>query len=122
MDFEMVAVSGPLDVPSCTPAQFDYASNPAVTDAEAILRDFDASPFAVWDSTTSNGSKWYEFSVTARVTDQESGEEGTASISTAGITITTKDDDSFETFERVVHAIGRAVHWQLETAEAGAGE
>jgi hypothetical protein len=115
LDFEMVDVHDNLSMPTSTPAFFEFGESPCLTDADEIEEKFNASEFAFIDVFAQNGASWYEFSVTARVFDDESNEFCNVSVSTAGVSIFRKHRPlSFETFERIVRLVEDVLETSLE--------
>lgn len=110
LDHEQVACSPSLSVPVSTPARFEYADSPGVTDAEAIANRLADSPIAFLDVLATNGEPWYEFHVSGSAYDDTHDGDCTVTIATAGVTVVrTHRDLPHEAFARVVEAIAGAV-------------
>jgi hypothetical protein len=111
LEYELVEVHDNLDVPTATPARFEYAHAPKYVDAEEIAARFDESIVTVIDVFAENGQRCYKFSVSGQAwTDAD--EPARFSVSTAGVTVHKKQQDlSFDGFRDVV----KACSWTVDT-------
>lgn len=118
LDYEIVEVHDNLEVPTSTPARFDYQRAPYSTDADKIAGRFEESVLTLIGLHPMNGESWYEFNVTVKVwTPTE--EFAQVSLSTAGVTVSKKDHElSFDGFKEIIGAI----EWTLRTDLEYTGE
>lgn len=114
LSYEEVEVHENLSVPTSNPARFTYDTSPGVTNAEEIKTRFEATDIAFTHVLAENGEEWYEFSISAKASIEEHNESCRVSVSTAGVTILTKNEElSFETFRTVVETVEDALDTSL---------
>lgn len=121
LNYELVEVHDNLDVPTATPARFEYDGAPKYVDADVIADRFDESIVTVIDVLPQNGERWYEFSVSGQAWAEDE-QFARFSVSTAGVTVHKKQQElSFEGFRDVVKACSWAVDTDLVYVGDGDG-
>jgi len=117
LEWEMVECTSNLSLPVAERARFEYDGQPAC-DATVIERELSKSSFSVIDVLAENGECWYEFSVSGKAFEPETGESASISLSTAGVSVMSKDDSlTAETFRALVETLEDAVDCELVYAE-----
>lgn len=115
LDYTQEQVTESLTVPTANPAYFNYATNPAVTDAEFIHDQLTQSRYAFIDVMADNGDAWYEFHVSAKVYDDSTNEFAKVKITTSGVSFFKSNEDlSYETFVDLVDLVKGVLQTELE--------
>jgi len=121
LEWEIAECTLNLSVPQVTASRFEYDEQPEC-DATVIERELSESSFSVIDVLAENGESWYEFSVSGKAFEPETGESASISLSTSGVSVMSKDDSlTFETFQALVETLEDAVGCDLVYVEGDDG-